>query len=166
VQLQQPPAAALAAAKIGHDAGRLVVLDGAPPAARDELLALADVVRADHREASQLVDAVEPASVRALLSRGPRLVVVARPDGANLFVWADGEVVVHPAAGPVVDTTGGGDSLVAALTDALLRGVDYRSAARWAVAAAGSTVRHPGGRPSLTPADVEKRAGRLTVESR
>jgi ribokinase len=166
VQLQQPAAAALAAAKIGRDAGRLVVLDGAPQAARDELLALADVVRADDHEASLLLDAVDPASVRRLLSKGPRLMVVARPDGANLFVWDDGEVVVRPAAERVVDPTGGGDSLIAGLTEALLRGADYRSAALWAVAAAGSTVRHAGGRPSLSHADVEKRAAQLAAEPR
>jgi ribokinase len=161
VQLQQPAPAALAAAKIGHNAGRLVVLDGAPQAARDELLALADVVRADQHEASLLLDALDPDSVRRLLSHGPRLIAVALPDGANRFVWADGDVVVPAADEKVVDTTGGGDALVAALTDALLRGVGYREAAAWASAAAAATVGHPSGRPSLIPADLEKRARQI-----
>jgi ribokinase len=50
----------------------------------------------------------------------------------------------------VVDTTGGGDAFTAALTAALLRGAAPEAAARQAVAAAGVTVRHPGGRPDLS----------------
>lgn len=49
VQLQQRPEVALAAARAAS--GR-VVLDGAPERLRDELLACADVVRADHRRPS------------------------------------------------------------------------------------------------------------------
>jgi ribokinase len=225
VQLQQPFAVALAAARIGHDAGRLVVLDGAPPrpdrraapagtsplaadgpggpggtspvaapadqrsasgeasgtqqpaapraaegmewpaegspaqgspeAARADLLAAADVVRADAREAAAWGD---PA---VLLDQGPRLVAFAQADGGNLFVWRDGRVVVPPTDEKVVDTTGGGDAFVAALADALLRGEDYVDAACWAVAAAGATVGHAGGRPRLTEADLRARAAAL-----
>jgi ribokinase len=49
----------------------------------------------------------------------------------------------------VVDTTGGGDAFVAALTASLLRTETYEAAARFATAAAGATVGHPGGRPDL-----------------
>ena len=53
LQLQQPPDSALAAARA---ATGLVVLDGAPAGGRhlDELLSLADVVRADAQEAELL----------------------------------------------------------------------------------------------------------------
>jgi ribokinase len=55
VQLQQPPAATLAAAAAAHQAGCTVVLDGAPPEKhRDGLLAAADVLRADARETELL----------------------------------------------------------------------------------------------------------------
>jgi ribokinase len=206
VQLQQPLAAALAAARIGHEAGRLVILDGAPPntsgsesqaapsstsvsaapsstsvsaapssiggtgtsaapsSARAvpaagglpvELLAAADVVRADAQEASAWGDP------GALLEHGPRLVAFAQQDGGNLVVWRDGRVVVPPTDEKVVDTTGGGDAFVAALTDALLRGLDYVDAACWAVAAAGATVGHAGGRPRLSEADLRYRAAAL-----
>jgi ribokinase len=213
VQLQQPPAAALTAARIAHQAGRLVVLDGGPPnasgtgspaappstggdsfietaepagahdpggtdspaasrtssgAAGDsgravaaagglpvDLLAVADVVRADAKEASAWGDA------GALLEQGPRLVAFALPDGSNVFVWRDGRVVVPPTDEKVVDTTGGGDAFVAALTDALLRGLDYVDAACWAVAAAGATVGHAGGRPHLSDAGLPERAAAL-----
>jgi ribokinase len=51
----------------------------------------------------------------------------------------------------VVDTTGAGDALAAALTCVLCRGGGPEEAARLAVAAAAATVGHPGGRPNLTP---------------
>jgi ribokinase len=150
VQLQQPAAAALAAARIGHDAGRLVVLDGAPAEHRDELLAAADVVRADGQEAELLLDG--PATVtaaRRILDRGPRLIALAVPDG-NLFVWPGGELHLPLTGDKEVDTTGGGDAFIAGLTASLLRGEDQPTAARRAVAASGATVGHVSGRPDLT----------------
>src|SRR3712207_3317774 len=81
VQLQLPGDVAAAAARIGHDAGRLVVLDGAPQ--DDALLASADVVRADDKEAEMLLG-VPPEEMRdaarKLLEKGPRLIAVAVPD--------------------------------------------------------------------------------------
>ena len=161
VQLQQPPAAALAAARIGHDAGRLVVLDGAPQERRDDLLAAADVVRADEQEAELLLGGeVSVDSARALLEKGPRLLALGVGDG-NRFVWRDGDLHLPLTDEKVVDTTGGGDAFTAALTAALLRGEDPGTAARWAVAASGATVGHPGGRPELTPEDLQKRVKEL-----
>jgi ribokinase len=49
----------------------------------------------------------------------------------------------------VVDTTGGGDAFVAALTFALVRGDGPEEAAGLAVRASGDTVTRPGGRPDL-----------------
>ncbi len=149
VQLQLPADVAAAAARIGHDAGRLVVLDGAPP--DDALLAHADVVRADEKEAEILLGAGPGEMLdmaRKLLEKGPRLIAVAVGDG-NLFVWADGHVLVPLTGNEVVDTTGGGDAFVAALTASLLRGDPYPEAARRATAASGATVGHAGGRPDL-----------------
>ncbi|MEV4702543.1 PfkB family carbohydrate kinase [Actinoplanes sp. NPDC049316] len=157
VQLQQPATAALAAARIGHDAGRLVVLDGAPQERADDLLAAADVVRADEQETELLLGGkatVERA--RALLEKGPRLLALGVEDG-NLFVWRDGDVRLPLTDEKVVDTTGGGDAFTAALTASLLRGDDPATAARWAVAASGATVGHPGGRPDLSTGELEKR---------
>jgi ribokinase len=158
VQLQQPPEVALKAARA---ATGCVVLDGAPdhPGSdqlSDELLACADVVRADHREAELLVgrkitgadDAVRAA--HEVRERGPRFVAFAVDDVGNVFAWDGGELVVPLGDVEVVDTTGGGDALVAALTFALTRGDGPEDAARRAVEAAGATVTRPGGRPDLT----------------
>jgi ribokinase len=70
----------------------------------------------------------------------------------NLFVWPDGDVLVPLTGDEVVDTTGGGDAFVAALTASLLRGDPYPEAARRATAASGATARHAGGRPHLRAA--------------
>lgn len=155
VQLQQPPTAALAAARIAAGAGRLVVLDGAPPEShRADLLAVCDVLRADAHEAELLlgVSADDETAVRAaatgLLDAGPSLIAVALA-GSNLFVWRDGALDVPLTDDEVVDTTGGGDAFTAGLTAALLRGHGYAEAAVHAVAASGATVGHPGGRPDL-----------------
>ena len=71
LQLQQPAAAVLAAAGLAREAGCRVLLDGAPPdaATRDRLLGLADVVRADAREAEMLAGA--PSAPRTMRA-GPR----------------------------------------------------------------------------------------------
>ncbi|MCY1140184.1 PfkB family carbohydrate kinase [Actinoplanes sp. Pm04-4] len=138
VQLQQPEAATLAAARIGHEAGKLVVLDG--EIKNKELLRYADVVRADEQESAGLDEGV--------LDYGPKLLALAQEDG-NLFVWRGGQVKVPLGDVKVVDTTGGGDAFVAGLTAALLAGDSYEQAARRATAASGATVGHVSGRPEL-----------------
>ncbi|GAB3976996.1 PfkB family carbohydrate kinase [Plantactinospora veratri] len=177
VQLQQPPQTALAAARLAREAGRLLVLDGAPADDRHRrpLLAAADVLRADDRETGLLtgVSADDPAQVRAaaeqLLHAGPGLVVLGLGPAGNLFVWADrrwgqGHLLVPLTEERVVDTTGAGDALTAALTVALLRGDPPPDAARYAVAAAGASVGHPGGRPALDGSTLRKRLAGLDPE--
>jgi ribokinase len=159
IQLQQPPAAALAAARLARAAGRLVVLDGAPAGGhrREEIVAAADVVRADEREAQSLTGTPVGdvgSAVRAgrqLLGLGVRLVALGVAGVGNVFVWPDGQLCLPLTATRVVDTTGAGDALVAALSVALLRGRPPATAARYACAAAAATVGHPGGRPALRP---------------
>jgi ribokinase len=170
VQLQQPPESALAAVTAAREAGCGVLLDGTPADGRlrDELLAAADVVRADEREAgllarTDIADADDAAKAAAeILARGPRLVALAVQDG-NYFAWRDGELMLPLAETPVADTTGAGDALAAALITGLARGYDEEGAARLAVAAAGATVGHPGGRPWLTPKTLA--AARLAAVS-
>ncbi|MCW3841594.1 PfkB family carbohydrate kinase [Micromonospora yasonensis] len=169
VQLQQPLPAVLAAARCARTADRLVVLDGAPddPAGGAELLALADVLRADAREAGLIVGdppvdaAAGLRAGRELLARGPTLVAVEVAGEGNAFVWPDGELFVPLSKTPVVDSTGAGDAFVAALTAGLLRGEAYPVVARYAVAAAGATVGHPGGRPALSAAAIEAQLARI-----
>lgn len=153
VQTQQPPEAVRRAV----EEGRRVVLDGVPDRA---VLPSAEVLRADAHEAELLAgDRIRGArdalrAGRELVAAGPRLVALGVEDAGNAFVWPDGELFLPFGDAEVVDTTGAGDALVAALTAALLRGAEPESAARQAVAAAARTVGHPGGRPALSPALV------------
>jgi ribokinase len=131
-----------------------VVADGALERLRDELLACADVVRADHHEAELLtgrrITTADDALKAARELKGLELVAFAVNDVGNVFRWDSGELVVPLGDAEVVDTTGGGDAFVAALTFALTRGDGPEAAARLAVEASGATVNHPGGRPNLT----------------
>lgn len=154
VQLQQP--AALTVARLAHAAGKRVVLDGAPPAdQRAALLATATVLRADAHEAELLtgtrMGSVEVAlrAARELLAEGPSVVALAVEGQGDVVVWADDEVFLPYADTPTVDTTGAGDSFIAALTVALNRDEPLAAAARAAADAAGSTVSRLGGRPAL-----------------
>ncbi|UOX92392.1 PfkB family carbohydrate kinase [Amycolatopsis sp. FBCC-B4732] len=158
VQLQQPAPVALLAARLAHTAGTRVVLDGAPQddALTPDLLALADVVRADGHEAELLTGQPVPdvaAAARAaagLRQRGPSLVVLEVGAEGNLFAGPEGTWFVPHVETDVVDPTGAGDALVAALTAALTRRHPLETAAGLAVAAAAATTEHAGGRPHLS----------------
>lgn len=67
-----------------------------------------------------------------------------------MFVWRDGQLCLPYRAAEVVDTTGAGDAMTAALTSVLCRGGEPVHAARLGAAAAAATVSHLGGRPDLT----------------
>ncbi|PFG40508.1 ribokinase [Georgenia soli] len=162
VDLQQPARPALAAARAAAGAGALVLLDGATadPAARAELLAAADVARADASEVRTLAGRpVEdvPAAVDAaaeVLAAGPSVVALAVGD-ANVVVWEGGNVVMPLLGERPTDPTGGGDAFVVGLVAALLDGHDRATAAWWASAAAALAVDELGGRPDLDRGRVE-----------
>lgn len=169
IQLQQPSGAVLAAARQAATAGARVVLDGAPDASEhtDDLLALASVVRADAREASLLTgtEIGGPDDARnvaqGILRRGPGLVALAVGDAGNYFAWPEGDLLLPLTETPVADTTGADDAFTAALITALYADQPPESAARFAVAAAGATAGHPGGRPALTKSALDRQLGLL-----
>ncbi|MEB3982856.1 PfkB family carbohydrate kinase [Mycobacterium sp. 663a-19] len=157
IQLQQPAATALAAARRGRRCGARVVADGAPP--QDilaDLLASVDVMRADAAEvaliAGRTIGTVREAAELAqdLLARGPELVAIAVPDVGDLVAWSDGSELFEFADVDVVDPTGAGDAFVAGLISALRDGAEPQRAGRRAAAAASATVQRLGGRPDLT----------------
>jgi ribokinase len=162
VQLQQPLDACCLAADHARRAGATVVVDGAPPdpSARDDLLARADVLRADDTEAALWAGAEVGSAThalrvaRALLGAGPRMVVLGAGAEGNVVAWPDGEAVLPLGDARVVDTTGGGDAFTAGIVAALDRG-PYE-AARWGSAAAALTVGHLGGRPALSVGAVRE----------
>jgi ribokinase len=169
LQLQQPADAVLAALDhVGPETR--VIMDGVPEdeRTRSAVLRAATVLRLDAHEAELLAGEPIPDEAAArrvaedLLSRGPELVVIAVGTEGNL-VAAPGDATLLPLvdATAVVDTTGGGDAFVAGLAWALDRGEDRVRAGRLATAAAGLTVGHPGGRPTLTAARVAQLADTL-----
>jgi ribokinase len=170
VQLEQPAPVVLEAARSARE-GALVVVDGLPGAEiRTELLDLVDVLRADNSESALLVgaDAGDVDALRAggreLVEAGLRVVVLAAANAGNVLVWRRDDGGIEDELIPltdetVVDTTGAGDALVAALTAALLRGDAPPTAARLGILAAGDTVTHRGGRPTLTPDLLDRPVG-------
>jgi ribokinase len=135
IQLQQPPQATLAAARLGHDAGCRVVADGAPADDdhRRRLLAVTDVIRADGRAAARLAGhpirdaAAARAAGKRLLAAGPSLVVLAAGADGNVIVWPGGSAVIPPGneppgSGPAMDIGGVGDAFIPALVTALATG--------------------------------------------
>jgi ribokinase len=169
VQLQQPAPAALLAARLAHTAGTRVVLDGAPGdgTLATDLLALADVLRADGHEAElltgRLVDDVAGAARAAadLRRQGPSLVVLEVAGQGNLFAGPAESWFVPHVETEVVDPTGAGDALVATLTAALTRRRPLETAACLAVAAAAATTEHAGGRPHLSRPVLDRLQPRL-----
>lgn len=156
IQLQQPPATVLAAARAGRSRRACVVADGAPdPGTRDELLAAVDVLRTDATEARLIfgdpVTSVSDALAlgRRLIEAGPRLLAVAVPGAGDLLVWRNGSHLLPLADVEVADPTGAGDAFTAGLIAGLHRGADFVSAGQLASAAAAATVQHLGGRPDL-----------------
>jgi ribokinase len=169
LQLQQPATAVLAALDLVTPQCRLI-LDGVPAAddrSRRRLLEAATVLRCDAHEAELIAKRgisdqdVARSVARDFLEAGPAMVVLAVGEEGNLAVWSDGEVMVPLIdASEVVDTTGGGDAFVAALSWSLAGGADPEHAVQLATAAAGLTVGHAGGRPELSATAVERLAAR------
>ena len=118
LQLEIPLLSVLRAAELARAAGVRVLLNpspwSVPPA---ELLAVADPLVVNEHEAAEL-----PGGGEVCVTLGAR--------GAR---W--GDQAVPAPAGPIVDTTGAGDSLAGALAAALAAGADRATALRLAVAA-------------------------------
>lgn len=157
LQLQQPADALLCAARIAQASSARVVLDGALAGPeRDELLRLADVVRADTTEAGILAGHTlrgrqEVAlAANQMLAIGVEVVALEVEGEGNLIAWGHGQAFLPHSRNAVRDPTGAGDAFIAGLVTALRRGADPRSAGELAAAAAARTVRHLGGRPDLT----------------
>lgn len=128
-----------------------VLLTRADVEAAAEVLAGAGIVVL---QLQQPVDGADDAlaAARALLDDGPDLVVLGAGADGDVAAWPGGELVVPHADVPVVDTTGAGDAFTAALVAALAHDpADPASAVRDGADAAGRTVVHLGGRPSLSP---------------
>lgn len=104
-------------------------------------------------------------TMRSVLQVGPRTAVVTLGAGGAMVV--DAHTYAHqPAfAGPVVDTTGAGDTFNAAFLVALLEGQSSHQALRFACAAASCTIAAVGARPGM-PTRAEVAAVLLAAQTR
>lgn len=157
LQLQQPSQAVIAAGRLARRAGARVVLDGAiEGAARQTLLGMADVVRADATEARILTgvemkrpdDAVRAAE--RIIEGGASVVAFGVTGLGDLVAWPGGSRFFPFANETVVDVTGAGDAFLAGLVTGLRLGMAAEAAGELAAAAAAATVSRLGGRPDLS----------------
>jgi pseudouridine kinase len=102
-------------------------------------------IKANRMEAEMLTGQIEPeACVRALMEAGVTRAVVSL-SGDGVLCGENGRVFQKPASGmSIVDTTGAGDSLSAALAVGLAYGLDFERCAELGMAAAGITMGQAG----------------------
>jgi ribokinase len=167
LQLEVPLATVEAAARLGREAGAVVVLDPAP-AQTDclRLLPLVDYVTPNESELAALggtpgrrLDREEALGLaRSLLAWGPRRVVAKLGAEGAACVSADGEEIWPGLAVTVVDTTAAGDVWNGAFATALAEGATDAEAGKFANAAAAISVTRPGAQSSMPDrAEVDAR---------
>lgn len=164
-QLEQPLPAARRALEIAKAGGAITILNPAPAAALpDGMLELCSYVTPNETEAEALTgirvvsidDAL--AAAKALVAKGAGAAVITLGEKGALF--HNGAETVHVPvfnAGPVVETTGAGDSFNGAFAAAIARGAAPEDAVRFGCAAASISVTRPGTAPSM-PSEREIRA--------
>ena len=168
LQLEIPPETVAETVRTAVAAGTRVVLNPSPPAPLpDDVLAACDPLVVNEHEAKVLL-AGDPAAdgespeawAAALLSRGPRSVVVTLGPAGALVARADGDcpVTVPSPVVRAVDTTGAGDAFTGALAWRLGAGDDLETAVRLAVRVGAAAVTRTGAQQSLpTPDERETR---------
>ena len=165
LQLEIPLATVEAAARLGRQAGSVVILDPAPARALpDSLLAGVDYITPNESELALLTEAPlgaltrsdASALARRLLQRGARRVIVKMGAQGALLVTKDQDLFWPAIPVQAVDSTAAGDAFNGAFAVALARGDTEREAGLYACAAAAVSVTRPGAQPSMpTHADVE-----------
>jgi 6-phosphofructokinase 2 len=79
-------------------------------------------------------------AAQALLGDGTEVVVVSMGAGGVMLVTADGTDHIRSPTVPIRSRVGAGDSTVAGIAAAVLRGEDLPTAVRWGVAAGAAAV--------------------------
>lgn len=126
--------------------GCRTIVDSSGGALRAAVEAGAWLIKPNLRELAQLVereledDSQIRAAARQLLGGGTEAVVVSMGAGGALLVTADGTDHVRSPTVPIRSRVGAGDSTVAGIARALLRGDDLPTAVRWGVAAGAAAV--------------------------
>ncbi len=103
-------------------------------------------LKANLAEAEALIGATGPeACIRALLAAGVKRVVISMASEGVICGEAGGEIFAKRSVHTeVVDATGAGDSMTAALTVGLAAGMSFSDCTAMGVTAAGITIANPG----------------------
>lgn len=163
MQLEVPLQIVCEAAEVAHEAGTVVVLNGAPAhVLPDDLLAVVDLLIVNEHEAGVVAGSTVPADAYAdaarLSTRVGAVIVTLGAAGALIASRESSPTLVPGMPVEAVDTTGAGDTfcgaLVAALADralggSTLGGPTLKDAARYATAAAALSVQANGAVPSI-----------------
>ena len=158
----------LKAAKIAHDAGRLVSLTLSDSFCvdrfRDEFRRLArdevDLLFANEAEILSLYETDVFDDALQQVRKDCKFAALTRSEQGSVIV-ADGEVHVVDAepVSKVVDTTGAGDLFAAGFLYGLTRGKDPVTCGRLGALAAAEVISHYGPRPQVSLADLAKQKG-------
>lgn len=157
LQLENPLATVLQAARAARSNGARVVLDPAPAQSLpQELFELADIITPNETEAAILADLppsrLDPDQAlriaRKLQERKANIVIVKLGDQGCLLVTAEGSQLLPAPPVKAVDTTAAGDEFNAGLAVGLSEGLDLAQACRFANAAAALSVTRLGAQAS------------------
>jgi len=157
--LESPLETVIAAMRLGHEAGAIVMLNLSPfkevPA---DVLADANLLLVNEHEAAQLLGSTDPtldweATARGFTARGVRDVVVTLGARGSMVIQGGPQnppVLTPIPATPtsVVDTTGCGDAFTGAVADSLARGEGLVAAARRAAVVASMAAATGGAQDS------------------
>jgi ribokinase len=157
LQFEVPLDAVVAAARLAHQRGIIVVLDPAPaqplPA---ELYSLVDILTPNEVEAGQLAGTAiknqtdAAGAAKNLLSLGVKTVIIKMGALGVLYAQAGGESTFVPAFKvEAVDTVAAGDAFNGGLAAALLEGKPLPEAVRWGAAAGALSATKMGAQPSM-----------------
>ncbi len=159
----------LKAAKIAHDAGRIVALTLSDAFCvdryRSEFLHLmrsktVDLIFANETELHSLYQTADFEAAVAALRADVATAVVTRSEKGCLVISPDGmEAVPAFPVERVVDTTGAGDLFAAGFLCGLARGADDRSCGRLGALAAAEVIQHLGARPEASLKDLARENG-------
>ncbi|MFY9892523.1 MAG: adenosine kinase [Xanthobacteraceae bacterium] len=159
----------LKAAKIAHDAGRIVALTLSDAFCvdrwRDEFLHLmrsrtVDLIFANETELHSLYQTADFDAAAAALRADVEAAVVTRSEKGCLVIGPDGtEAVPAFPVERVVDTTGAGDLFAAGFLCGLARGADDRTCGRLGALAAAEVIQHLGARPETSLKDLARENG-------
>ncbi len=157
-QLEVPLPAVQRGLEIARGAGVSTVLNPAPAQVlTSELLGLVDFLIPNETEAAHLTgmpvnsDAATAQAAHRLQAMGAGQVILTLGERGAVLCHGDGALTPIPAVhyGPVLDTTGAGDSFSGAFAAALASGKQPVDAAHFAAAAAGISVTRAGTAPAM-----------------